>query len=120
MLQYVELWNSLGSQWYKCLFTEFYESRGAFEVAAFLDFLEDQEIKNKVINIATLTMPEESTEQEIRALLRVLYKTRLADEINEKVIRQQEAGRVGNTQRELELAVEIINLRKQLKQTDIF
>lgn len=102
------------------LFTEFYESRGAFEVAAFLDFLEDQEIKNKVINIATLTMPEESTEQEIRALLRVLYKTRLADEINEKVIRQQEAGRVGNTQRELELAVEIINLRKQLKQTDIF
>jgi len=26
MLQYVELWNSLGSQWYKCLFTEFYET----------------------------------------------------------------------------------------------
>ena len=102
------------------LFQAFYESKGEFEIAAFLDYLDDSEIKNKVINIATLSMPEDSTEHEIRALLRVFHKTRLADEINEKVIRQQEAGRVGNTQLELELAVEIINLRKQLKQTDIF
>lgn len=102
------------------LFQDFYESKGEFEIAAFLDRLADPEIKNKVIHIATLSMPEDSTEQEIRALLQVFRKTRLADEINEKVIRQQEAGRAGNTQLELELAVEIINLRKQLKQTDIF
>ena len=102
------------------LFVAYYEQKGEFDVAGFVDYLEDPEIQNKVITIVTLNLPQESTEKEIRVLLRVLEKTRLADKINEKVILQQEAGRIGNTQLELELAVEIINLRKQLKQTDIF
>lgn len=102
------------------LFVTYFEQKGEFDVAGFVDHLDDPEIQNKVITIVTLNLPQESTEKEIRVLLRVLDKTRLADKINEKVILQQEAGRIGNTQLELELAVEIIDLRKQLKQTDIF
>ncbi|WP_368252319.1 DNA primase [Enterococcus sp. 2201sp1_2201st1_B8_2201SCRN_220225] len=102
------------------LFKEYYEQKGEFEVAGFVDYLDDPEIQNKVITIVTLNLPQESTEKEIQVLLRVFEKTRLADKINEKVILQQEAGRIKNTQLELELAIEIINLRKQLKQTDIF
>ena len=102
------------------LFKEYYEQKGEFEVAGFVDYLDNPEIQNKVITIVTLNLPQESTEKEIQVLLRVFEKTRLADKINEKVILQQEAGRIKNTQLELELAIEIINLRKQLKQTDIF
>ena len=102
------------------LFKEYYEQKGEFDVAGFVDYLNNPEIQNKVITIVTLNLPQESTEKEIQVLLRVFEKTRLADKINEKVILQQEAGRIKNTQLELELAIEIINLRKQLKQTDIF
>lgn len=101
-------------------FQEYYQSTGEFELAGFLGYLPNQETINKVSTIAALNLPQESRETEIQALLKVFYKTRLADEINEKVILQQEASRVKNTQLELELAIEIINLRKQLKQTDIF
>ncbi len=98
------------------LFDTYVEIEGEFVVAKFLDFLKNEQIKNLVITIASLNVPEESSEQEFQDLMRIIQQSGLVEEINQKRIQQQEASRQGNQQLELELAVEIINLTKQLKQ----
>lgn len=79
-------------------------------------FLEDEQMKHLVITIARLNVPEESTEQEFQDLVHIIQMSSIVEEINKKRIQQQEASQKGNQQLELELAVEIINLTKQLKQ----
>lgn len=101
------------------LYDTYIESNGNFLLAEFLDFLKDQEIKNKVIEIAYLNVPEESSEHEIQQLLRIFKKAAIAEEINKKRIQQQEASQKGNQQVELELAIEIINLTKKMKQAEL-
>ncbi|MGX7197106.1 DNA primase [Enterococcus olivae] len=98
------------------LFDAYIEMEGEFLLAKFLDFLKDEQSKHLVIAIASLNVPEESTEQEFQDLIRIIQTSSLVEEINQKKIQQQEASQKGNQQLELELAVEIINLTKQLKQ----
>ena len=98
------------------LLDAYIETEGEFLLAKFLDFLKNEQIKHLVITIASLKVPEESTEQEFQDLIKVLQKSTLVEEINRKKIQQQEASQKGNQQLELELAIEIINLTKQLKQ----
>lgn len=100
------------------LFDAYIETEGEFLVAKFLDFLKDEQIKHLVITIASLNVPEESTEQEFQDLIKIIQKSSLVEEITKKRIQQQEASQKGNQQLELELAVEIINLTKQLKQNE--
>lgn len=98
------------------LFDTYVETEGEFNVAKFLDFLKDGPLKNLVITIASLKVPEESTDQEFQDLIRIIRMSSLVEEINKKRIEQQEASQKGNQQLELELAVEIINLTRELKQ----
>ncbi|KAF1301068.1 DNA primase [Enterococcus saccharolyticus] len=98
------------------LFDTYVEIEGEMIIAKFLDFLKDGQLKNLVITIASLKVPEESTDQEFHDLIRIIQTSSLVEEINKKRIQQQEASQKGNQQLELELAVEIINLTKQLKQ----
>jgi DNA primase len=98
------------------LFDAYVEMEGEFIVSKFLDFLKDEQMKHLVITIARLNVPEESTEQEFQDLVRIIQTSSIVEEINKKRIQQQEASQKGNQQLELELAVEIINLTKQLKQ----
>lgn len=98
------------------LFDAYVEMEGEFVVAKFLDFLKNEQMKQLVITIARLNVPEESTEQEFQDLVRIIQTSSIVEEINKKRIQQQEASQKGNQQLELELAVEIINLTKQLKQ----
>ncbi|KAF1304212.1 MULTISPECIES: DNA primase [Enterococcus] len=101
------------------LYDTYVESTGNFLLPEFLDFLKDQEIKNIVIEIAYLNVPEESSDHEINYLLQIFKKAEIADEITKKRIQQQEASQKGNQQLELELAVEIINLTKKMKQAEL-
>ena len=100
------------------LFDTYIENEGEFELAKFLDFLHEQSLKNLVIDIASLNVPEESTEHELQDLTKILRSWQLVENIKMKKIQQQEASQQGNQQLELELAVEIVNLTKQLKQAN--
>lgn len=97
------------------LYEAYVESEGEFVLAKFLDFLKDDNLRHLTSTIAVLNVPEESSEQEIHDVLQVLQKSALTDEIKQKKIQQQEASQKGNQQLELELAIEIINLTKELK-----
>ena len=81
----------------------------------FFDFLQDEQLRYLVAQIENLKLPEESSEQELRDILRVIQKAGVQEEIQQKKIEQQMASQMGNQQRELELAVEILNLTKHLK-----
>jgi len=99
------------------LFDAYIESEGEFVLAKFLDFLkDDKRMRNVVSTIASLDVPEEGSQQEFEDLLTVIQSSSLVEEIKDKRIRQQEASQKGNQQLELDLAVEIINLTKKLKQ----
>ncbi|EAG2939564.1 DNA primase, partial [Listeria monocytogenes] len=92
------------------------ETEEHFVLAKFLDFLKEDSMKKMVIDIADLKASEEGTEQEFQDILQVFQKSGIAEEINQKRIQQQEARQIGNQQLELELAIEIIDLTKRLKQ----
>jgi DNA primase len=98
------------------LYDSYMETEEQFILAKFLDFLKDEQTKQQVIEIAAIKASEEGTEQEFQDLLQVFRKSGIAEEINQKRIQQQEARQKGNQQLELELAIAIIDLTKQLKQ----
>ena len=98
------------------LFDAYVSQNYEFNLAEFLDFLQDENLRRLVVEIEYLPVAEESSPREIQDLLDVISKSGLADEITLKKQMQQEARRMGNKQLELELTIEIINLTKQLKQ----
>jgi len=98
------------------LYDAFMETEEQFVLAKFLDFLQETTMKNMVIEIADMKVSDEGTEQEFQDILQVFQKSGIAEEINQKRIQQQEARQKGNQQLELELAIEIIELTKRLKQ----
>ncbi|WVT90681.1 DNA primase, partial [Enterococcus durans] len=100
------------------LFDAFVSHHDEFNLAEFLDFLQDEKLRRLVVEIEYLRVAEESTPREIQDLLRVISKSGLADEIMIKKQMQQEARRTGNKQLELELTIEIIDLTKQLKKAE--
>ncbi|MGX7351294.1 DNA primase [Enterococcus canis] len=89
--------------------------KGNFEEAEFIDFLQSNQLKQLVVDISLLNLGEESSEREITDLLAAIARSSIAEEITQKRIQQQEAGRAGNKALELQLTIDIINLTKQLK-----
>lgn len=97
------------------LFDSYLETTGEFELTAFIDFLKASELKNLVTEIALQKVPEESSPAEIRSLLVHFQRARLTEKITKMNVERQEAASVGNDSRALELAVQIIELQKQIK-----
>ena len=87
----------------------------SFDIADFINFLQDNQTKQLAIEIAYQNLSEESSEREVADLLHVIALTSIAEAIEQKKIQQQEAKRVGNQQLEAELTMEIIQLARQLK-----
>lgn len=87
----------------------------SFDIADFINFLQDNQTKQLAIEIAYQNLSEESSEREVADLLHVIALSSIAEAIEQKKIQQQEAKRVGNQQLEAELTVEIIQLARQLK-----
>ncbi|EGO8971227.1 TPA: DNA primase [Enterococcus faecalis] len=86
-----------------------------FDIADFINFLQDNQTKQLAIEIAYQNLSEESSEREVADLLHVIALSSIAEAIEQKKIQQQEAKRVGNQQLEAELTMEIIQLARQLK-----
>ncbi|MCD4892854.1 DNA primase [Enterococcus faecalis] len=87
----------------------------SFDIADFINFLQDNQTKQLAIEIAYQNLSEESSEREVADLLHVISLSSIAEAIEQKKIQQQEAKRVGNQQLEAELTMEIIQLARQLK-----
>lgn len=87
----------------------------SFDIADFINFLQDNQTKQLAIEIACQNLSEESSEREVADLLHVIALSSIAEAIEQKKIQQQEAKRVGNQQLEAELTMEIIQLARQLK-----
>ncbi|EIX6389909.1 DNA primase [Enterococcus faecalis] len=87
----------------------------SFDIADFINFLQDNQTKQLAIEIAYQNLSEESSEREVADLLHVIALSSIAEAIEQKKIQQQEAKRVGNQQLEAELTMEIIQLARQLK-----
>ncbi|WP_368031763.1 DNA primase [Enterococcus faecalis] len=87
----------------------------SFDIADFINFLQDNQTKQLAIEIAYHNLSEESSEREVADLLHVIALSSIAEAIEQKKIQQQEAKRVGNQQLEAELTMEIIQLARQLK-----
>ncbi|MCU9762355.1 DNA primase [Enterococcus faecalis] len=87
----------------------------SFDIADFINFLQNNQTKQLAIEIAYQNLSEESSEREVADLLHVIALSSIAEAIEQKKIQQQEAKRVGNQQLEAELTMEIIQLARQLK-----
>ncbi|MEO2455825.1 DNA primase [Enterococcus faecalis] len=87
----------------------------SFDIADFINFLQDNQTKQLAIEIAYQNLSEESSEREVADLLHVIALSSIAEAIEQKKIQQQEAKRVGHQQLEAELTMEIIQLARQLK-----
>ena len=87
----------------------------SFDIADFINFLQDNQTKQLAIEIAYQNLSAESSEREVADLLHVIALSSIAEAIEQKKIQQQEAKRVGNQQLEAELTMEIIQLARQLK-----
>lgn len=87
----------------------------SFDIADFINFLQDNQTKQLAIEIAYQNLSEESSEREVADLLHVIALSSIAEAIEQKKIQQQEAKRVGNQKLEAELTMEIIQLARQLK-----
>ncbi|MGK0551708.1 DNA primase [Enterococcus faecalis] len=89
---------------------------GSFTLADFINFLQDEPIKQLAIEIAYQTLSEESSEREIVDILQVIDSAAITEAIQKKKQQQIEARRTGNKQMEEKLAIEIIRLARQLSQ----
>ncbi|MGX6980069.1 DNA primase [Vagococcus elongatus] len=103
---------------YQELFTHFETYmmlHGQFVEADFLNYLQEDHLRRKLIEISYLEMSEESTSQEIDDYIRVIGKNSLEVLKKEKLKNQKEAARVGDKELELALSIEIIEIQKKLK-----
>lgn len=89
---------------------------GNFVLADFLNYLKNDAMKQLIVDISLLPMSQDSNEQEIADLKKVIATAGLAEEIKQRQQEQLEARRSGNHQKELEMTVQIIELTKRLKQ----
>lgn len=103
---------------YQELFTHFETYmmlHGQFVEADFLNYLQEDYLRRKLIEISYLEMSEESTNQEIDDYVKVIEKNSLELLKQEKLKNQKEAARVGDKDLELALSIEIIEIQKKLK-----
>lgn len=95
--------------------TDFMTLRGRFDTAGFLDYLQSEELRRKLIEITYLDLSEEGSVREIEDCLQVIALSGLEESIRLKKQQQIEASRNGNHVLELELAVALLDLQRKLK-----
>ncbi|MGN7388541.1 DNA primase [Sporosarcina sp. SAFN-015] len=92
----------------------FYEKHGMPDFHRFAESLDDRELRKVVMEAAMLERDPEFAEQEIKDCIHHLNKHRIIRRIDEMIHESKEAEKMNNHTRALELAREIIQLRKSL------
>ena len=98
------------------LFDSILDGQYTFTIQQFLDVLQENHLRGKVVEIANMNVPKEMNEQEWHDVITLIKKHRLQELLITKKNEQQLARQQHQTDLELRLAVEIIQLTKQLKQ----
>ncbi|WP_432358560.1 DNA primase [Sporosarcina sp. UB5] len=92
----------------------FYEEHGTPDFHRFAESLDDRELRKVVMDAAMLERDPEFAEQEIEDCIHHLNKYRIIRRIDEMMHESKEAEKMNDHTRALELAREIIQLRKSL------
>ena len=92
----------------------FYEQHGMPDFHRFAESLEDRELRKIVLESAMVERDPEHTEEEIDDCISHLEKYRVSLTIHAKIHESKEAEKINDHTRALELAREIIQLRKSL------
>ena len=98
------------------LFESIVDGSDSFTINQFLDVLQENQLRGKVVEIAQINAPEEMSEKEWQDIINIIKKHQLEEKLITKKNEQQLARQQHQTDLELSLAVEIIQLTKQLKQ----
>ncbi|MDR1473763.1 MAG: DNA primase [Lactobacillales bacterium] len=93
-------------------YQSFCQIYGEFIAAEFLTYLEDEKEKNLFSEIMMSTFNMETSEEEFKELFKTIQREKLKVKIYEKKNKQQAAKKIGNVDQELDLAMEIIELKK--------
>ena len=92
----------------------FYEQHGEPDFHRFAETIEDRELRKIVMEAAMMDRDPESGEQEVNDCIHHLAKQRIIQKIEEMMHASKEAEKMNDHTRALELAREIIQLRKSL------
>ena len=95
--------------------TNYIGLNGEVIVADFLDYLKEDHLKQALINVTIQNLSAESSKQELEDCLLVIQKAGVKKEIEDLIMEQQEARRMGNKNLESEATLKIIMLQRQLK-----
>ncbi|MGC6767679.1 DNA primase [Enterococcus sp. LJL51] len=101
---------------YMCL-ADFLSVYPDFNLAQFLEYLQDEKLKELVITISYQEMSEESSQRELDDLLNVVMYSDIETRIEELNREKQEAQRLGNQPRVDELSMELIKLAQKRQKT---
>lgn len=92
----------------------FYEEHGMTDYQRFLEILDDQQLRNVVMKAALVERDPEFAEAEIADCLKQLKKYRIETEIEKLMHESREAEKMHEPKRALEIAQQIIQLKKTL------
>ena len=92
----------------------FYEEFGHPDYQRFVEVLDDSELRKIVMEASLVERDPDHAEAEVTDSLRQLQKYRIEQEINEKMHESKEAEKMHEYARALEIAQQIIHLRKSL------
>ena len=92
----------------------FYELYGQIELADFINYLKEDYLRNLLITITMQNFSEQSNEQEIKDCIEIIEKASIQFKIDTLKQQQQESKHLGDTTKEMEVTLEIIQLQKEL------
>ena len=92
----------------------FYELYGRVELADFINYLKEDNLRNVLITITMQNFSEQSNDREISDCLQVIEKASIQSKINALKKQQQEVKQIGDSIKEMEVTLEIIQLQKEL------
>lgn len=95
----------------------FYEQYGVSDIHRFVETLESRELRALVLEAAMVERDDQHKEEEIKDCLTYLERYRIEMMIQDKKHASKEAEKMNNHTRALELARDIIQLRKTLEQS---
>jgi DNA primase len=96
------------------LFMSYIEIHGNFVEADFLSYLKDDKLRNLAADVTLTAYSSESSEDELQELLQVIQNSTIKEAMKTKQQEQEQAKRAGNLELEMQLTVEIVNLKKRL------
>ncbi|AMV70276.1 DNA primase [Pediococcus damnosus] len=92
----------------------FFENHNSYDSAAFMDFVHDSELQDVIAELDLQDLDEENVDQAVDDYIKVIMaEAPLSQQIKTKTKSLNEAKRMGNTELQQKLAIELIDLYRQ-------